>query len=85
MKRQFLEFFSERDWKANEALTAEIAALREDVAPAWMLEPLTIEGRRSGSCARRYARPSSISAASRWPTTSRVSTSGAICSARCTP
>lgn len=52
MKRQFLEFFSERDWKANEALTAEIAQLREDVAPAWMLEPLTIEG-----TADRFVRP----------------------------
>src|SRR5580658_4206062 len=44
MRRQFLEFFSERDWKANLALTAEIAQLREDVAPAWMQEPLTVEG-----------------------------------------
>jgi hypothetical protein len=52
MQRQFLEFFSERDWKANEALTAEIAALREDVAPAWMQEPLTIEG-----TAERFVRP----------------------------
>ncbi|MBV9949214.1 MAG: NAD(P)/FAD-dependent oxidoreductase, partial [Myxococcales bacterium] len=42
-KRQFCEFFSERDWHANEALGREIAALRDDVAPTWMEEPLSIE------------------------------------------
>ena len=80
MKRQFLEFFSERDWRANEALTEEIAALREDVAPAWLREPLTVEGRPSATCAPRSARPSSTCAASPWPTTSRASTSAAISS-----
>jgi phytoene dehydrogenase-like protein len=43
MKRQFYEFFSERDWRANEALQAEIAQIREDVAATWLEEPLTIE------------------------------------------
>jgi phytoene dehydrogenase-like protein len=52
MKRQFLEFFSERDWKANEALTTEIAQICADVAPAWLAEPLSIEG-----TAERYVRP----------------------------
>jgi len=52
MKRQFLDFFSERDWKANEALQAEIAQIREDVAPTWLEEPLTIE-----QTADRYVRP----------------------------
>ena len=42
-RRQFLEFFSESDWKANEALQAEIAELRDDVGPTWLEEPLTIE------------------------------------------
>jgi phytoene dehydrogenase-like protein len=43
MKEQFLRFFSAADWRANEALDAEIAALREDVAPTWLQEPLSIE------------------------------------------
>lgn len=43
MKRQFVEFFSEADWKASRALEGEIAALREDIAPSWLAEPLSIE------------------------------------------
>lgn len=49
---QFLRFFSERDWKANEAMEAEIAALREDIAPTWLQEPVTIE-----ETAERFVRP----------------------------
>jgi phytoene dehydrogenase-like protein len=52
MKRQFLDFFSERDWQANEALKAEIAQIREDIAPTWLEEPLTIE-----QTADKYVRP----------------------------
>jgi phytoene dehydrogenase-like protein len=52
MKRGFTRFFSERDWKANEALQAEIAAIRHDVAPTWLEEPLTIE-----ETAETYVRP----------------------------
>jgi phytoene dehydrogenase-like protein len=51
-RRQFLEFFSEQDWRADEALNAEIAALREDLAPSWMEEPLSID-----ATAERYIRP----------------------------
>jgi phytoene dehydrogenase-like protein len=51
-RRQFLQFFSERDWKANEAMDAEIAALRDDIAPTWLLEPLSIE-----ETAERFVRP----------------------------
>ncbi len=51
MRRQFLQFFSERDWRANEALQAEIGQLREDVAPTWLEEPLSIE-----DTAERYVR-----------------------------
>src|SRR5437588_618000 len=36
MKEQFLGFFSEQDWRANEELQREIAQLREDVAPTWL-------------------------------------------------
>src|SRR5215469_3022867 len=33
---QFIEFFTERDWLASEALSAQLAALRDDLAPAWL-------------------------------------------------
>src|SRR5688572_16755258 len=33
MKSQFLEFFSEQDWRANEAMNEEIAQIRDDLAP----------------------------------------------------
>jgi len=49
---QFLAFFSERDWRANEALQSEIAKLRADVAPTWLEEPLGVE-----ETAERYVRP----------------------------
>jgi phytoene dehydrogenase-like protein len=41
-----------RDWKANEALQSEIAALRDDLAPTWLQEPLSIE-----ETAARFVRP----------------------------
>jgi len=43
MKDQFLRFFSERDWRANETMQAELAMLRDDIAPTWMQEPVSIE------------------------------------------
>jgi phytoene dehydrogenase-like protein len=52
MKDQFIRFFSEQDWKANEALAAEIGQIRDDVAPCWLEEPLTLE-----ATAERYVRP----------------------------
>ncbi len=52
MKRQFVSFFSEHDWNANEALQAELAALRDDVAPTWLQEPLSLE-----ETAERFVRP----------------------------
>jgi phytoene dehydrogenase-like protein len=52
MKEQFLRFFSTRDWEANAALLAELAQLREDLAPAWLAEPLSID-----ATAERYIRP----------------------------
>ncbi len=48
----FTEFFTDQDWRANEAMGAELAALREDLAPAWMAEPLSLE-----DTAERYIRP----------------------------
>ena len=52
MKRQFIDFFSEADWKANEALTEEIGQIRDDIAPTWLQEPLSIE-----DTAERFVRP----------------------------
>lgn len=43
LKRQFIEFFSEADWRANEAMNAELAAMRDDLAPAWLLPPVSLE------------------------------------------
>jgi phytoene dehydrogenase-like protein len=57
MKQQFHDFFSERDWRANEALQAELAQLREDIAPTWLEEPMTIE-----ETADRWVRPTLRSA-----------------------
>ncbi len=51
-RRQVEEFFSPADWAADEALAAEVAALRDDIAPAWLAEPLSVE-----ETAERYVRP----------------------------
>src|SRR3989440_635464 len=52
MREQFLSFFSEQDWRANEALQREISAIRDDVAPTWLEEPLSLE-----DTAAKYVRP----------------------------
>jgi phytoene dehydrogenase-like protein len=52
LKRQFLDFFSEEDWNAHLAMNAEIAKLRDDLAPAWLAPPVSIE-----ETAERYIRP----------------------------
>ena len=52
MKEQFHSFFSETDWRANQALQAELGQLRDDIAPTWLEEPLSIE-----DTAERYVRP----------------------------
>jgi phytoene dehydrogenase-like protein len=52
MRRQFMAFFSEPDWNANQAMNTELAALRDDLAPAWLLPPLSLE-----ETAERYIRP----------------------------
>jgi phytoene dehydrogenase-like protein len=43
MKRQFIDFFSDADWRANEAMNDEIGKIRDDIARTWMEEPLSIE------------------------------------------
>ena len=44
--------FSEADARAAEALGAELAELRDDLAPAWMAEPLSL-----AATSERYVRP----------------------------
>src|SRR3954466_8066992 len=51
MRRQFQEFFPGNDWVANEALNDEIGKIRDDLAPAWLEEPLSLE-----ATAERYIR-----------------------------
>ena len=42
-RAQMERFFSPRDVAADEAMAVEIAALRADLAPAWLAEPMSIE------------------------------------------
>lgn len=50
--RLLSQLFSEADLAADRAMAAELAALREDLAPAWLAEPLSVE-----ETAERYLRP----------------------------
>lgn len=52
MRDQFVRFFSEQDWRANEALTSEIGKIRDDLAPSWLEEPLSVE-----ATAEKFIRP----------------------------
>ncbi|SNY14541.1 phytoene desaturase family protein [Paractinoplanes atraurantiacus] len=51
-RAQLERFFSRRDVAADEQLAVEIAALRSDLAPAWLEEPGTVE-----EIADRHIRP----------------------------
>jgi len=51
-RAQLEAFFSPRDVAADEAMAIEIAALRADLAPAWLAEPGSVE-----ETADRYIRP----------------------------
>jgi phytoene dehydrogenase-like protein len=51
-RAQMERFFSPRDIAADEAMAVEIAALRADLAPAWLEEPGTVE-----EIADRHIRP----------------------------
>ncbi|GID25798.1 phytoene desaturase family protein [Paractinoplanes brasiliensis] len=51
-REQLERFFSPRDAAADEQLAVEIAALRADLAPAWLEEPGSVE-----QIADRYIRP----------------------------
>jgi phytoene dehydrogenase-like protein len=52
MRQQFLAFFSAQDWKAHQALTREIGQIRDDLAPSWLEEPLSLQ-----NTADTYIRP----------------------------
>src|SRR4051794_23120959 len=51
-RRQFVEFFTEADRDADDRLQAELDALREDLAPAWLAPPVSVK-----ETADRYIRP----------------------------
>src|SRR3954466_10481411 len=51
-RRQFVEFFSAADREADDRLQDEIGQLREDLAPAWLQEPVSVE-----ETAERFIRP----------------------------
>ena len=42
-KSSFLRFFGEKDFAAHETMNEELAAIRDDIAPTWLQEPLSIE------------------------------------------
>jgi phytoene dehydrogenase-like protein len=50
-RQQFTTFFSDADADADDRLAAELAKLRDDLAPAWLAEPMSVEG-----TAERYIR-----------------------------
>ena len=52
MREQFIEFFSEADWRANDQLTREVGQLRDDLAASWLEEPLSLE-----DTAEKFVRP----------------------------
>jgi phytoene dehydrogenase-like protein len=51
-RAQFMRFFSEADFRAHLAMQAELGKLREDIAPTWLEEPLSIE-----ATGEKYVRP----------------------------
>jgi phytoene dehydrogenase-like protein len=51
-RAQMERFFSAADMAADDAMQAELAELREDLAPAWLAEPGSVE-----ETAARYLRP----------------------------
>jgi phytoene dehydrogenase-like protein len=51
-RRQYEQFFSAADWRADAALQHELDMLRTDLSPAWLKEPLTLD-----ETAARYIRP----------------------------
>lgn len=42
-RRSFIAFAGEADFRADRAMQAELAQLRDDLAPAWLQDPLSVE------------------------------------------
>jgi phytoene dehydrogenase-like protein len=62
-KRQFERMFSPQDWKAETAMQAELALLREDLGHSWLRPPPPLPSSASAedvarAAAERYVRPS---------------------------
>ncbi len=57
LQRQFLASFSAKDWEANQAMNRELGMIRDDLAPAWLAPPLSLE-----ETAERFLRPALRSA-----------------------
>jgi phytoene dehydrogenase-like protein len=51
-RKQFHQFFSEQDWQADQALQAELEAIRSDLHRCFLEEPLSVE-----ETAEQYIRP----------------------------
>ena len=51
-RAQMAAFFSPADMAADDAMQAELSALRDDLGPAWLAEPQSVE-----ATAERYVRP----------------------------
>jgi phytoene dehydrogenase-like protein len=43
LRSQFVQFFSEEDWAANQAMNEELGKIREDLAPCWLAPPYSLE------------------------------------------
>eukprot|EP01023_Acetabularia_acetabulum_P065042 TRINITY_DN8561_c0_g3_i1.p1 TRINITY_DN8561_c0_g3~~TRINITY_DN8561_c0_g3_i1.p1 ORF type:complete len:586 (-),score=74.05 TRINITY_DN8561_c0_g3_i1:267-1943(-) len=43
MQQQFIQSFSEEDWKAHKRMQSELASLREDLGVSWLMPPFSVE------------------------------------------
>jgi len=43
LRNQFVQFFSEEDWSANQAMNEELGKIRDDLAPSWLAPPQSLE------------------------------------------
>ncbi|BCB82247.1 hypothetical protein Pflav_086570 [Phytohabitans flavus] len=83
-RAQMMRFFSPEDVGADDAMQAEIGALRDDLAPRGWPSHCPSRRPRSATSGRRSRRLSSTWYAVRSPTTWPASTSGRSCSSPCT-
>eukprot|EP01024_Parvocaulis_polyphysoides_P039171 TRINITY_DN3536_c0_g1_i2.p1 TRINITY_DN3536_c0_g1~~TRINITY_DN3536_c0_g1_i2.p1 ORF type:complete len:561 (-),score=63.49 TRINITY_DN3536_c0_g1_i2:483-2165(-) len=43
MEQQFLQWFSEDDWRAHKRMQSELASFREDLGVSWLMPPFSVE------------------------------------------